>query len=125
MRKIVLAVEGGVFVVTLYMLLSFVSAITSGTKSEGAAEWLLSLWVLGVAPIAFLSFVVFVMRAQWAIVKADYWLLGAVLLSCVMIFHSWGMHSFAFKAAASSLGATVVMLLGYVRFKRLSSPRHE
>lgn len=123
MKKIVLIVEGGIFVVTLYLLLSFMSAITLGAKNEGRGEWLLILWVFGVAPVAFLSFVVFVMRAQWGIVKADYWLFGAVLLSCVMIFNAWGMHSFAFKASASSLGATVVMLLGFVRFRRLSAPR--
>lgn len=123
MKKFVLIVEGGIFVVALYLLLSFMSVIVQGVKGEGEGDWLLVLWIFGVAPAAFLSFVALVLRVQWGIVKADYWLFGAVLLSCVMIFNAWGMHSFAFKAAASSLAATVVMILGFVRFRRLSASR--
>ncbi len=121
MKKVIIFIEF-IFglVVGLFTIAFFVTILGSNYSTNFVFfVFFISIVEYIFAPIFILFFIWRAIRLQLSIDKSNYLILALVIVSSLLLFNSWGLHSFEFWSTISCAASVITAIIGLIQIKTL------
>jgi membrane-associated HD superfamily phosphohydrolase len=121
MKKVIILIE---FIFSLIIGLFTVASLGTFFGANYSSDFVLSVFLVVVlenviAPIFILFFIWRAIRLQLSIDKSNYLILVLVTVSSLLLFNSWGLHSFEFWSSISCAASVITAIIGFIQIKTL------